>query len=83
MSLIGTPTGDYKVGTIRRKLDGEQWSQEMIKNIAGSPQQPEPGVGTRIITTFAKKKLNVETTGTPVTFQPPPMKLQYLAMSRF
>jgi hypothetical protein len=39
MSLIGTPTGVYKVGTIRRKSDGEQWSQEMIKNIAGSPQQ--------------------------------------------
>ncbi len=27
MSLIGTPTGVYKVGTIRRKPDGEQWSQ--------------------------------------------------------
>ncbi len=26
MSLIGTPTGVYKVGTIRRKPDGEQWS---------------------------------------------------------
>ena len=47
MSLIGTPTGVYKAGTIRRKPDGEQWSQEMIKNIAGSPQQPEPGAGTR------------------------------------
>ena len=37
MSLIGTPAGVYKVGTIRRKPDDEQWSQEMIKNIAGSP----------------------------------------------
>ena len=35
------------------------------------PQQPEPGGGTRRITTFAKKKLDAETTGPPVTFQPP------------
>ena len=34
----------YKKGTIKRKPDGEQWSQEMIKNMAGSLQQPEPGV---------------------------------------
>ena len=51
MALIGTPPGVYnQVGTIKRKPDGEQWSQEMIKNMAGSPKQPEPGVGTRRIT---------------------------------
>ena len=69
MSLIGTPTGVYKVGTIKRKPDGAQWPQEMIKNMAGSPQQPEPGVRTRRITTLAKKKLNTDTTGPPVVFQ--------------
>jgi hypothetical protein len=79
MSLIGTPTGVYKVGTIRRNPDGEQWSQEMIKNMAGSPQQFEPGVGMRRITIVAKKKLDVETTGPPVVFQPPPINHQYLA----
>ena len=57
MSLIGTPAGVYKVGTIRRKPDGEQWSQDMIKHIVGSPQQPEPVVGTGRITTFVKEKL--------------------------
>ena len=71
MSLIGTPTGVYKVGTIRRKPDGEQRSQDMIKTHVGSPQQPEPEVGTRRITTFAKKKLEEEPTSVPVTFQPP------------
>ena len=83
MSLIGTPTGVYKVGTIRRKPDGEQWWHEMIKKIAGSPQQPEPGVGTRRITTFAKKKLNIETAGPPVTFQPPTDEPPVLAIFRF
>ena len=71
MSLIGTTTGVYKVGTIRRKPDGEQWSKEMIRGIVGSPQQPEPGVGTRRITTFANKKINVDPTEAPVTFEPP------------
>ena len=71
MSLIGTTGGVYKVGVIKRKPDGEQWSQDMVKNIVGSPQQPQPGVGTRRITTFAKKKLEVETAGLPVQFQPP------------
>ena len=72
MSFIGTPSGVFKVGTIRKKLGGEQWSQEMIKNIVGSPQQPEPGMSTRRIITFAKKKIDESRmAGTPVTFQPP------------
>ena len=72
MSLIGTPSGVFKVATIRRKPDGEQWSPEMIKNVVGSPQQPEPGMSTRRITTFAKKKIDESgTAGVPVTFQPP------------
>ena len=50
MSLVGTTAGVFKVGTIRRKPDGEQWSKEMITNVVGSFQQPEPGVGTRRIT---------------------------------
>ena len=63
MALIGTPGGVYKLGAVKRKPDGNQWSQAMIKNIAGNLQQPEPGVGTRRIVSFAKKKLDVETTG--------------------
>ena len=44
----------------------------MIKNIVGSPQQPEPGMSTRKIITFAKKKIDESRmAGIPVTFQPP------------
>ena len=70
MTLVGTATGVYKVGTIKRKPDGEQWSKENVKNIVGTPQQPQPGVETRRVTTFAKKKLD-ETQREPVQFQPP------------
>jgi hypothetical protein len=43
MSLIGTPTGVYKVGTIRRKPYGEQWSQDRIKKLVGSPSYQSQG----------------------------------------
>ena len=69
MSLIGTPAGAFKVGTIRRKPDGEQWSQEMIKIFVG---RPDPVVDTKRIITFAKKNIDeTRTAGPPVTFQPP------------
>ena len=42
-----------------------------MKNIVGSPQQPQPGAGTRRIIIFAKKKLDVEAALPPVRFQPP------------
>ena len=57
MHLIGTATGAYKVGTLQRKPDGAQWSADLVLQIVGSPQQPEPGVDTRRVSTFAKKKL--------------------------
>ena len=43
MSLIGAPAGVHKVATIRRKPDGEQWSQDMIKKIVGSPSNQNRG----------------------------------------
>ena len=42
MTLIGTPSGVYKVGTFKRKPDGQQWSADLVKGILGSPQQPDP-----------------------------------------
>ena len=71
MSLIGTPGGEYNVGMVKRKPDGEQWSSDMVKNVVGSPQQPQLGVGPRRITTFAEKKFDADVAGPPVRFQPP------------
>ena len=71
MHLIGTSGGVYKVGCIKTKPDGEQWSKEMVKSIVGSPEQPQPGVNARRITTFAKKKLDVESERPEARFEPP------------
>ena len=57
MSLVGTIGGVFKVGTIKRKPDGEQWSFNNVKNLIGSPQRPQPGIDSRRITAFAKKKI--------------------------
>ena len=67
MTLVGTATGVYKVGTIKRKADGEQWSKDNVISIVGTPQKPQQGVDNRRITTFAKKKLD-DGQQTPVQF---------------
>ena len=36
MTLVGTKTGVYKVGTIKRKVDGEQWSNESVMSLVGT-----------------------------------------------
>ena len=56
MHLIGTKEWVFKVRTLKAKPDGENWSQEAIKEIAGNPSQPQPGVGSRRVVTYAKKK---------------------------
>ena len=56
MHLSGTGEGVFKVGTIRARPDGENWSQDAVRALVGSPAQPQPGVGGRRIITFAKKK---------------------------
>ena len=71
MTLVGTPGGVYKVSAIKRKPDGEQWSRDMIKAIVGSPQQPQPGVNTRRVTTFAMKKLDPDAPEVHARFEPP------------
>ena len=57
MHLVGTRVGVFKVGTLQRKLDGEQWSADLVCSIVGRPQRPEPNTESRRITTFAKNKL--------------------------
>ena len=71
MHLIGTAAGVFKVGTLKRKPDGEQWSADLVRNIVGSPQRPEPGSETRRVTTFAKKKLSGKPAQEDIRFQPP------------
>ena len=71
MHLIGTSGVVYKVGCIKSKPDGEQWPMDMVKSMVGSPQQPQPGVSTRRVTTFATKKLDADGTGAETRFQPP------------
>ena len=73
MTLVGTQTGAYKVGTIKRKADGEQWSQAAIQGIIESPQQPHPGMGTRRITTFAKTRME-DADRRPQELRPPARK---------
>ena len=71
MHLVGTAAGVFKVGTLKRKPDGEQWSADLVCGVVGSPQQPEPGIETRRVTTFAKKKLGEKSDKKSVEFQPP------------
>ena len=70
MHLIGTSAGVFKVGTIRRKADGEQWSADNVRNLVGSPSRPDPSTANRRITTFTKAKLD-DIDKQPVRFEPP------------
>ena len=40
MTLVGTSSGVYKFGTIRRRPDGEQWSMDNVKNFGWQPAAP-------------------------------------------
>lgn len=71
MHLIGTATGVYKVGTLQRKLDGQQWSTDLVMSLVATLQRPEPGADTRRVTTFAKKKLASKPDRPEAQFQPP------------
>ena len=40
--IIGTPDGVVKAYSVYRKALGERWDKEKIKNVKGTPQQPNP-----------------------------------------
>ena len=65
MTLVGTSSGVYKVGTIRRRPDGEQWSMDNVKSLVGNSQHPQPSSDSRIITTFARKRLDSKSDEAP------------------
>ena len=40
--LVATPTGVFKVSTIRRMASDRRWSAQMVKAIVGSPEEQCP-----------------------------------------
>ena len=41
-SIVGTPQGAFKAYAIKRIAEAERWDAEMIRNVKGTPQQPDP-----------------------------------------
>ena len=41
--LIGTRTGVIRAYSIRRKEEGKRWDSELILEMQGTPQRPDPG----------------------------------------
>ena len=42
-AIIGTGVGVVRAYAIRRQAEGQRWSGERIKEMQGTPQQPNPG----------------------------------------
>ena len=53
-SLVGTPSGVFKVSDVRRKPLQERWSAERLAQMTGSPKQPVPGQAYHRIPAYAK-----------------------------
>ena len=70
--LVATPTGVFKVSTIRRMASDRRWSAQMVKAIVGSPEEPVPGGSGRRIAAFAKRLLESSTKPGETIFVPMP-----------
>ena len=44
--LVGTAKGVVKTRTIRKRVEEEQWDNELVKSIKGEPRQPVPGINS-------------------------------------
>ena len=53
--LVGTNRGVFKVSTIMRRTLDKRWSEQMVRDIVGSPDEPVPGSGNRRVSAYAKK----------------------------
>ena len=53
--LIATSGGVFKVSTVMRRPADQRWSETLIKEIKGSPEEPIPGMSGRRILAYAKK----------------------------
>ena len=55
--LIGTPSGVVRAFSYRRRSEGSRWDADLIKNMQGTPEQPDPtrpGVGIPIKVRFSE-----------------------------
>ena len=53
--LVATSIGVFRVSTIMRRPADQRWSETMIKEIKGSPEEPIPGMSGRRIPAYTKK----------------------------
>ena len=53
--LVGTGRGVFKVSTIMRRTVDKRWSEQMVKDVVGTPEEPVPGLGSRRVPAYAKK----------------------------
>ena len=53
--LVATSRGVFRVSTIMRRPADQRWSETMIKEIKGSPEEPIPGMSGRRIPAYTKK----------------------------
>ena len=54
-SVLGTPSGVFKVSDVRRKPLQERWSADQLAQMSGSPKQTVPGQAYRRIPAYSKK----------------------------
>ena len=41
-TIVGTAEGTYRAYAIKRMMESERWDPEFVKNLQGTPQQPDP-----------------------------------------
>ena len=40
-TIVGTADGTYRAYAIKRMMESERWDPDMIRNLQGTPQQPD------------------------------------------
>ena len=53
--LVATCQGVFRVSAIMRRPADQRWSEELVKSMKGTPEEPLPGSNSRRIPAFANK----------------------------
>ena len=53
--LVATCQGEFRVSAIMRRPADQRWSEELVKSMKGTPEEPLPGSNSRRIPAFANK----------------------------
>ena len=53
--LVGTSSGVFRVAHVMRKPEGERWSMERVRDLAGSPRQPVPSQMGRRMPAYSRR----------------------------